>query len=508
MYQSGRARGARIPRLACMNFRQAVLAAMVVGAMTVSTVPASGEAGSKVDPWRTGQPSFTPPAGTTPIVGVQFHGVWSDRPPAVRDRILSELAAAGVKYVRLDISWASLQPRGPFTLDLQYGVPETDRRIREIADHGMRTLLMLHWAPAWSSGTSNKNGVPRDPSEFGYAAGFAAKRWQRHLAGIELLNEPDSPAFLANTDPATYTALVKAAYTRIKAVAPNVKVIAGAPTYVKTSWFQKFFELGGAGHYDALGIHPYMGFADAPPSACDPYDIEYYPCNIPNLVDLMRANGDSDPQIWVTEYGWSSHPNSAYPDPIPNWKRGVSQAQQAQYMIDMQGLLSQWPQVEASFWYAAWSEDSGDVHEDNWGLLTRNFARKPAFYAMRCIAGGVCGPAQEPAPQSPVTPTPAPAPTTPKPNDPRLGPVRKLRVSKVHKKRATASWKRPRAAENLDGYRVRWARAKKPGAWVVTDERFLVVQGLKPGMKYRLSVVALGEAGKGMKTSLTYRHRR
>jgi polysaccharide biosynthesis protein PslG len=494
-----------------MNFRQAVLAAMVVGAMTVSTVPASGAAGSKVEPWRTGQPSFTPPAGTTPIVGVQFHGIWSDRPPAVRHRILSELAAAGVKYVRLDISWASLQPRGPFTLDLQYGVPETDRRIREIADHGMRTLMMLHWAPAWSSGTSDKNGVPRDPREYGRAAAFAAKRWQGNLAGIELLNEPDSSAFLANTDPGTYTALVKAAYTRIKAAAPNVKVIAGAPTYVKTSWFQKFFELGGAGHYDALGIHPYMGFADAPPSACDPYDIEYYPCNIPNLVDLMRANGDSDPQIWVTEYGWSSHPNSAYPDPIPNWKRGVSQAQQAQYMIDMQSLLSQWPQVKASFWYAAWDKDSGDVHEDNWGLLTRNFARKPAFYAMRCIAGGVCGPAQAPAPQSPVTPKPAaptPAPTTPNPGDPRLGPVRKLRVGKVRKKRATASWKRPRDAQDLQGYRVRWARAKKSGAWVVTDERFLVVRGLKPGKKYRLSVAAIGEAGKGTKTSLTYRHRR
>lgn len=163
MSQSGRALGARLPRLASMRFRQAALTATLVVALAVSTVPASGAAESKIEPRRTGQPSFAPPTGTTPIVGVQFHGIWSDRPPAVRQRILSQLAAAGVKYVRLDISWARLQPRGPFTLDLQYGVPETDRRIREIADHGMRTLLMLHWAPAWSSGSQGQEvgGVGR-----------------------------------------------------------------------------------------------------------------------------------------------------------------------------------------------------------------------------------------------------------------------------------------------------------------------------------------------------------
>ena len=73
-------------------------------------------------------------------------------------------------------------------------------------------------------------------------------------------------------------------------------VVSGAPTYVKTTWYADAFEQGLAGNYDALGIHPYMGLADKNPEFCDtnPSNIIYYPCNIPNLHQLMKDNGNGD----------------------------------------------------------------------------------------------------------------------------------------------------------------------------------------------------------------------
>jgi aryl-phospho-beta-D-glucosidase BglC (GH1 family) len=218
-------------------------------------------------PWQTGEPAFTPPTGRTPIIGAQYHGVWADHTDAVRARIFDELAATGVNTVRLDISWAMLQPSGPGSYDMSWGVPLIDKRLQEISDHGMKALLLVYWAPQWSSGTTAKNGVPRDADEYGVAAAWAANRWKDKLAGIELWNEPDLPEFLANTSAVTYTNLVKAAYPRIKAVAPGLTVVAGAPTYVKTDWYKQFYANGGAGNYDALGIHPYIGMSDAAPLA-------------------------------------------------------------------------------------------------------------------------------------------------------------------------------------------------------------------------------------------------
>ena len=253
-------------------------------------------------------------------------------------------------------------------------------------------MLLLYWAPPWSTGTTSKNGVPRDPQEYADAAAWVADRWRDQVGAIELWNEPDLERFLANTSVETYTELVKAAYPAIKAVNPQVTVVAGAPTYVKTDWFREFYRLGGAGHYDALGIHPYIGSSDSPPDACDQKWRQYYPCNVAALVQLMADNGDADKTIWATEYGWSAHDGSTYRNNPPNWKRGVNQQQQAQYLIDMQETLAAWPQVQATFWYTDVDTAVGDQMEDNFGLLTRNLTPKPAYYALRCAAATICGP--------------------------------------------------------------------------------------------------------------------
>lgn len=330
------------------------------------------------------------PSSAPPIVGVNYHGLWWDMTPSRRAAVLDKLAATGTTWVRLDVSWAMLQPDGPHLFDHGYGVPRIEQVLDEIDARGMSTLMMLYWPPKWSSGTDKKNGVPRDAQEFANAAAWVADEWRDKVQAIEVWNEPDLDRFLSNTSVTTYTALVKATYRSVKAVNRDMIVVAGAPTYVNVDWYREFYKRGGADHYDALGVHPYVGMADAAPHACDPHNKKYYPCHIDELVSLMRQYGDGDKKIWATEYGWSAHDNSTYgrsPDP---WKRGVTRAQQAEYLLGMQEYLAKWPQVEASFWYTDVDTAVGDAQEDNYGLLDRNLNPKPAYHALRCAAQG-CG---------------------------------------------------------------------------------------------------------------------
>lgn len=348
---------------------------------------------SGAKPWQSGDPTMPAPSGKTAVVGANFHGIWSTYTDATRDKVLDSLKDAGVKWVRLDIAWASLQPTSKTSYDLTGGVAKIDSIINKINARGMKVLLMIYWGPAWSTGTSSKNGVPSDPQDYANACAWAAGRWKGKVQAIELWNEPDLSDFLSNTSVAAWTGLVKAAYPKIKSANPDMIVVSGAPSALKDEWFKGFYANGGKGMCDVIGVHMYQGISNLSPTATpDLKYLQYWIANLPNIIKIMEANGEGNKKLWVTEYGWSSHDDSSYGTSVPSWKRGVTEAVQAQYLLEMQSHLSKFPNVEASFWYTERNTASGDVHEDNFGLMKADLSLKPAYYAMKCAASGVCGP--------------------------------------------------------------------------------------------------------------------
>lgn len=352
----------------------------------LAEIKATLAAAMRIQPWQPGDPTFTPPTKTPPIVGVNYHGVWNDRTPAVRKAILDQLQAAGVRWVRLDIAWADFQPQAG-----QFGGGKTttiDTVVNELSARGMKILLLIYWAPAWATGTANKNGVPRNPEDYALACAWAAQRWAGKVHAIELWNEPDLDTFLADQSPATWTRLVKAAYPKIKAAVPSMTVVAGAASAMKMDFYRTAYGSGLAGSYDVLGVHSYQGDASAPPDAYDKNYLQYYTANLPNVTALMAANGDAGKKLWITEYGWSVRTNDAT---TKVWEKGVTADTQATNLIAMQAYVAQWPAVAATFWYNDWNKATGNPFQDGFGLLNRDLTRKPAWYAMRCAAGGSCG---------------------------------------------------------------------------------------------------------------------
>ena len=96
-------------------------------------------------------------------VGTQFHGVWSSYDNTERAAVLDKLKRMGAKWVRIDMSWATLQPTSRTSYDMARGVPFMDRIIKMANDRGLRVLGMLWLTPAWAQPTNGPALVAGQP---------------------------------------------------------------------------------------------------------------------------------------------------------------------------------------------------------------------------------------------------------------------------------------------------------------------------------------------------------
>lgn len=149
----------------------------------------------------------------------------------------------------------------------------------------------------------------------------------------------------ANPDPAAYVELLRIAYDNIKSADPEAIVIAAAmsptgsvPPEVQEVWddlrfLRAMYEAGAKPYFDVLGSHPF-GFKYPPET--DPTSVYFdpnepdYPNN-PDPVDglcfrraeqqhaIMQEFGDTEKQVWATEFGYVMEPPAACYDTY-DWK--------------------------------------------------------------------------------------------------------------------------------------------------------------------------------------------
>jgi hypothetical protein len=132
----------------------------------------------------------------------------------------------------------------------------------------------------------------------------------------------------AEDRPKYYTAMLKEAYTQIKAARPDVTVLGGATVKIPLPYYEKLFKEGALQYMDALDVHPYQE-----PEGTDE--------NIAELVALTKKynRGQSKP-IWATEF-------SHFGDETPQ------RAASASSMVRMATLLLTQPEVQRVVWYLA-----------------------------------------------------------------------------------------------------------------------------------------------------------
>lgn len=365
--------------------RLGVLAALVLALVAALLLP--------------GRPAAAATGGG-PAVGVQFKGMWSDYTDAERATVLDQLAAAGATWVRIDVSWAMIQPTGPNSYDLGWGVPFIDRVLGMARARGLTPLVTLWLTPDWANGGAGDRVPPTNPADYARAARWAAQRWAGTVGAWEVWNEPNQSAFWSTTDPVAYARLLRAAYPAFHAGDPNAVVVSGGVAYNDDTWLARAYAAGMAGSFDVLAVHPYQGVADESPTLPDD-GTEWRLTHVAAVQRLMAAHGDGAKPIWFTEFGWSSHPNVGGER---NWTRGVSRQTQGDYFVATLDLLrTSFPYVTNVFWYTDHDRTDSGTQDDNYGLLDVNLAPKPALLALRAYTAARGG-SPAPAPGSSSTP--------------------------------------------------------------------------------------------------------
>ncbi len=335
------------------------------------------------------------------------------------DRSIALMRDAGVKWVRANMNWSSVEPTAKGSLD-QWWLTEIDYAVRSAQAAGIQVLMPISdGVPYWASADPKKyeDGAGKHwnrywkPTSFQDYADFARAVVDRYQAlgvhAYEVWNEPNYVRFWpSGPSAADYTAMLRAASPAIKQADPSATVVLGGLSLNDSDFLQQLYSAGAAPYFDVAAVHPYTGSAD--PTTCwyqsgtSRYAKEAF-CGIEEVRRTMLANGDSR-DLWLTELGWSTAP-------VAN---GVDETTQASYLTKAFNRLASYPYVTNAFWYSGrnnyWQANDQTDLEANYGLVKVDFTPKPAYAAFKAYAGG-------------ATTAPVPPPTNPPPAADTQGPT-------------------------------------------------------------------------------------
>jgi polysaccharide biosynthesis protein PslG len=322
-------------------------------------------------------------ASSAPLGGVNIADLSVGLPLSVADREIARARALHAAVVRIGISWAAMEPRGPGRLQPR-ALAYADRLMADASAGGIKVIAVVDDTPCWAASAPRsllrkcKPGVagkanawpPSDPSSYAAFVAYLARRYGTSLAAIEIWNEPDQANehyFAGPRKPQRYAALLRAAYPAIKQADPSVAVIAGSLVGYNGRFLRALYAAGIKGYYDGLAVH-------------------FYTLTLASLREfraVQLAHGDSSP-LWLDEFGWSS----CWPrHKIQQEQACVTRRAQAQNIANVFRSLARTRYIAAIVLY----ELEGSKRED-FGVLNEHGARKPAYTALaRVLASPVGG---------------------------------------------------------------------------------------------------------------------
>lgn len=336
--------------------------------------------------------------------GVAAHLFYTDR-----DTPLQAARDAGFGWVRQQIHWRDQEgPAG------NYPWGELDDIVASANAHGLKLLISIVRAPTFYT-ANGSDGLPADPQSLGNFVAALAEHYQGRIQAIEIWNEQnlayENGGAVSTDDAGHYVELLKAAYTRIKAIDPSIYVIAGPPSSTAVNspgvaisderYYRAMYSYQNGiirNYFDAQAVHP-GGSANPPdtlwpenPSTAQGWttDRTFYFRHVEDARKLMIEYGLGDHQIWITEYGWATQNNT------PGFEFGnqISLDQQADYIVGaMRRTKEQYPWVGNMF---LWNLNFGPLkardgeplnEQASFGILNGDYSPRPSYLAIQRYLG-------------------------------------------------------------------------------------------------------------------------
>ena len=342
---------------------------------------------------------------------------------ANRDAQLSQMKAAGIDWVRTELSWSEIEPTAPVGATHTYTWSASDQVIEALASRGMSAFPILMATPRWArsadavaAGCDFRSGLPASrAADYGaYAAALASRYgrggsfWSarpslpyRPITRFELWNEPNWRGFWCpGIDPAAYAAAARAAADAIHGVDPAGEVVLGGLAALKEDRFEGVTLTGMAvprfldeilaadpslaQRFDAVAFHPY---------ALDP-DVNL--TLLGWLRRLLVERGMGEAEIMLTEFGWKGG----------NLVDSLLEPQRAANYTEFAGAAPRTDCGVSAIAAHSWATDELDLFDpdDWWGIaspLTGALYPSGAAYAEQVALYEGRGP--EPAPRTVIT---------------------------------------------------------------------------------------------------------
>lgn len=278
---------------------------------------------------------------------------------------IDDLVALNANSFRDDVFWNQVETRKD-ELVWPQRFAELERAVDMAIARGMRPLLIL----AYENKLHFSGRYPIDDAAqaaFVRYSEFVARYFKGRVYDVEVWNEWNQ-----HGNPRDYARLLAKVYPAIKRIDPQIRVIGGAvegagrPDFIAT-----LAQAGALASMDLLSVHPYVfwrGDSGTPQALARWLD---------DLQALLMPYRNSRPMpLLLTEIGWPSA-----------GKLGIPPARAADYASQTLLTLRSLGYVHGAWWYNLYDKgtDPND-QEQNFGLLTEDGRRKPAFAAFASVA--------------------------------------------------------------------------------------------------------------------------
>lgn len=283
----------------------------------------------------------------------------------------------GFGWVRDEIPWKFVE-----TTKGVLKVPsDRERYLNTIYESGNKILLILNYGNQFYE---DGNFPITDEGIAAYVkyCTYMVNRFKGKLSAVEIWNEPNIISFTGiDINGAQYTKLLKAAYTAIKEVDPELTVVGGVLTSLRDLdprvFFEEMIEAGALNYMDAFSYHPYIGtgtYCDESSRINGSGVAEYdFAEQIAYVSQKITTAGKPDMPVWLTEFGTTSFVGST----------GYTHEEQAINLVRAAAISEASGDIDRMFVYNL-KQKGTDVadYESNFGLLDYNYNAKPAYVAL------------------------------------------------------------------------------------------------------------------------------
>jgi hypothetical protein len=350
-------------------------------------------------------------AGAAQALPANFWGVVFQAEPS--ELQFQRLKRGGVDSMRLPVDWSAIQPQrgGAYTWG---GV---DQVVKRASAAGIDVLPFLTSAPTWAIPQIKVPGatlkaparLPVSGPAGGAWAAFAKAAVARYgpngslwaenpslsprpIRTWQIWNEPNFKYFAARPNPAEYGKLVKQSYAAIRSVDSGAKIVLAGlfarpieatykvkppQAYFAADFLEQMYKKtpGIKTKFHGVALHPYTGsYKSVGP-------------RVEEVRNVLKANGDANKGLWITELGWSS--SNPIPGQLNTFNKGpngqVTQLKGSFQLLERNQV--KW-HVQRVYWFSVDDQQNSCNFCDGSGLFAEGFIPKKSWFAYVKFAGG------------------------------------------------------------------------------------------------------------------------